>query len=142
MDISLFKNNKYQEIIKKYAKRTKFEVTRAFDNYDEIDYKRIIKQCPTIDKIHFFCYLQQSWFGYLMIADKYYIIEVDDECTIQIVSDNEVGWMEGPLWIYDDHDDRLKSLQLEMNQEFNTSMNKNDYELFQKVMDSHPEWFR
>lgn len=142
MNIDLFKNKKYQEILRKYAKRAKFEVTRAFDNYDELEYKEIIKDLPIIDQINFFCYLQQSWFGYLLIDNQYYVIEVDDECTIQIVSDNEVGWMEGPLWIYDDHDERLKSLQLEMNQEFSTSMDSNDYELFQKVMDNHPELFR
>jgi hypothetical protein len=77
----------------------------------------------------------------MLIDNKYYIIEVDDECTIKIVADNEVGWLEGPLWIYDDHEERLKSVQLDMNNEFNTSLEANDYDEFQKVMDNHPEWF-
>lgn len=141
MNIDLFKDRKYQEIIKKHASRTDFIINKAFYDYDEISYKAIIDQSPIIEHISFFCYLHQSYFGCMLIDNKYYIIEVDDECMIKIVADNEVGWMEGPLWIYDDHDEQLQQLNLAMNEEFNIPIASNDYNSFQKVMDSHPEWF-
>jgi hypothetical protein len=141
MNIDFFENKKYQEMIKKYAKRIVFEKTKPFSDYETVDYKEIIKDNPIIEQINFFCYLQQSWFGYMLIDNKYYVIEVDDECMINIVAENEVGWMEGPLWIYDDHEAQFKSLQIEMNKEFNTQPSENNYEEFQKVMDRYPEWF-
>jgi hypothetical protein len=45
-----------------------------------------------LKSVHFFYYYAQSYYGYVQLDGKYYIIEVGDELDMLILGDNEINW--------------------------------------------------
>jgi hypothetical protein len=48
-------------------------------------------------QVHFFYYYSQKHIGYILLDNKHYIVFVDDEINIRLVSDDEINWTKSLL---------------------------------------------